>query len=408
MRRASTVLCVLAVALLLPTSAGASPPSTNGLIAFRSDRGGAPQVFAMGADGGNVAQVVGQPSAADLGPAWSPDGRHLAFMRIVRQGGRPDLYVVNANGSARVRLTRTIVAERDPAWSPDGTLIAFAARTSIRGPFRIYVARADGTEVEQLTTQAAGTDRAPAWSPDGTQIAYTSTRNGGFPELYLMNADGSGQRRMTTNDEIDGNPSWSPDGTRIAIERCCSSGTSEIFAIDLATSLEINLTATSSAHEFDPAWAPDGTKVAYVAVPVGGGNVDVWAMNADGTGQTQLTTHAAPDLSPSWQPVPICTISGTDGPDQLVGTDGDDVICGLDGQDTISSGLGNDVVFGGPAGDTIQDQGGSDLLYGESGSDVLLGGPGYDGLDGGPGPDACTPGSDGAFTRQCEDPVSAG
>jgi Ca2+-binding RTX toxin-like protein len=217
-----------------------------------------------------------------------------------------------------------------------------------------------------------------------------------------MDADGSRQRRLTTNDLIDGNPSWSPDGTRIAIERCCSAGSSEIYAIDVTTGLEVNLSVTTAVHEFDPSWSPDGTRIAYVAVPVGGGNVDVWAMNADGTGQTRLTTHPEPDLSPSWQPLPICTITGTEGNDVLLGTDGDDVICALGGRDVVSSGLGNDLVYGGAGGDTIEDQGGSDLLYGEGGGDTLLGGPGYDGLDGGPGPDSCVPGADGAFTRQCE------
>lgn len=403
MRRATiAIACAIAVLAVAPP-ARAAFTSTNGLIAFRSDRGGSPDVYSMDATGGAVADMAASPTAADRAPAWSPDGEHIAFTRVAREGAKADLYVMNANGSARERLTATPVPERDPAWSPDGTMLAYAARVSPKGPFRIFVIEADGTGRVQLTTQAAGSaDTAPAWSPDGTSIAFMSDRDGGFPEIYVMNAEGGGLGRLTVNASIDGNPSWSPDGTRLAVERCCTDGTSEIYGIDLATRAETNLTNTSAAHEFDPVWAPDGTRLAYVAFQVGEGNIDVWAMNADGTGQARLTTHAAPDLAPSWQPVPVCTITGTEGNDDLRGTDADDVICALGGRDTVRAGLGNDLVLGGPGGDTLEGQDGNDLLYGEGGSDRLEGGPGYDGLDGGPGADTCVRGADGAFTRQCE------
>lgn len=405
MRRATIAIACVAAVLGLAPPAGASFASTNGLIAFRSDRTGLSDVFTMDATGAAVTDVTGSATVEDRSPVWSPDGKHIAFTRITRTGGKPDLYMMNANGSARQRLTKTPVPERDPTWSPDGTMLAYSARVSPSGPFRIFVVEADGTGRTQLTTQAAGSaDRAPAWSPDGTRIAFVSDRDGGFPELYLVNVDGTGVERFTTNTSIDGNPSWSPDGTRIAVERCCADGTSEIYALDVATRAEIDLTNSAGMQEFDPVWSPDGARIAYVAFAVGEGNIDVWAMNADGSGQTRLTTHAALDLSPSWQPLPTCTITGTDGPDDLVGTDGDDVICALGGRDTVRAGSGNDLVIGGPADDTLEGQEGNDLLYGEGGADTLDGGPGFDGLDGGPGPDTCIRGADGAFTRQCEGP----
>ena len=93
----------------------------------------------------------------------------------------------------------------------------------------------------QLTTQAAGSaDRAPAWSPDGTRIAFVSDRDGGFPELYLMNADGSGVTRLTNNAFVDGNPSWAPDGSRLVFERCCENGTSDLTPpVRLATGVAL-------------------------------------------------------------------------------------------------------------------------------------------------------------------------
>ena len=68
---------------------------------------------------------------------------------------------------------------------------------------------------------------------------------------------------------------------------------------------EVNLTETTDLEESQPAWSPDGTMIAYAAVPTGGGNIDVYVMNADGTGQTRLTNDPSPDLSPSWQPLTV-------------------------------------------------------------------------------------------------------
>jgi Ca2+-binding RTX toxin-like protein len=240
------------------------------------------------------------------------------------------------------------------------------------------------------------------WSPDGTRIAFVSDRDGGFPEIYTMNADGSGVNRLTANVFVDGNPSWSPDGTRVLVERCCKAGSSDIYAIDVATHAEVNLTNTPTAMEFDPVWSPQGTEIAYVAFQTGEGNIDIWKMNADGSGQIRLTNEPAADLAPDWQPDPTCTIRGTGEPDALVGTDGNDVICALAGDDVVNAGLGNDLVFGGQGNDTINGDDGSDLLIGEAGNDTLDGGSGFDALDGEQGIDTCIPGPDGAFVRLCE------
>jgi dipeptidyl aminopeptidase/acylaminoacyl peptidase len=311
---------------------------------------------------------------------------------------------MTAAGGGRTRLTRTSVPERDPAWSPDGTRIAFSARTGPVGPFRIFVVNADGTGLVQLTRQPAGlADRSPVWSPDGTRIAFVSDRDGGFPEIYTMNAEGRGRNRLTANVFVDGNPSWSPDGTRILVERCCLDGQSEIYAVDAATHADTNLTNSADRMEFDPVWSPDGTRVAFVAFEVGQRNIDIWTMNADGSNPARLTNDPAVDLAPDWQPLPICTITGASGSDPgLLGTSGDDVICARGGDDVVLAGLGNDLVLGGPGADTIGGEDGNDLVVGEGGNDALDGGAGLDLLDGEQGIDTCAPGPDGAALRLCE------
>lgn len=405
-RTALLLLLVVAPLALLPEPAAAQSsawPSTNGLLVIRSDRDGEPDVFALDPATGEATKLTKSHQVADLQPVWSPDGGRIAFVRRVNLTGRPDLFAMTAQGKGRIRLTRTNVPERDPAWTPTGTHIVYAARTSPHGPFRIFLARADGSGRIQLTTQAAGTaDRAPAVSPDGTRIAFVSDRDGGFPEVYLMFADGSGVVRLTTNALVDGNPAWTPDGTRLVVERCCANGTSDLVAIDVATRAEAPVTATTTHAEFDPVVSPDGAMVAYVAFEVGQGNVDVWVANLDGSAPVRLTQDAAPDLSPDWQPVPVCTVAGTGEADDLRGTDGDDVICARAGDDHVRAGPGNDLVFGGRGNDFLEGQDGLDVLLGEGENDALRGGAGYDVLDGGGGTDTCVRGADGAFRRQCE------
>jgi Tol biopolymer transport system component len=402
-----TTLTLLAVAVLValaPAPASAQPGiwgSGNGMIVFRSDRSGDPDLFAVDPGGSSLTNLTEGSALADLQPAWSPDGGRIAH--VVRFGaqGRTDLFVSARGG--RTRLTSTVAPERDPAWSPTGTIVAFAAREKGSGPFRIFTVRADGTGRRQLTAQQGGlADRAPVWSPGGTRIAFVSDRAGGFPELFVMNANGSGVQRLTNNALIDGNPSWSPDGTRLVFERCCKNGTSDVFSIDVASRVETNLTASATHQDFDPVWSPDGTRIAYVSFEVGQGNIDIWTMNADGSSQARLTNELGPDLSPDWQPVPVCTITGSPGADPLVGTAGNDVICALDGNDQVDAGAGSDLVFGDRGRDVIAGQDGDDALLGGGGVDQLFGDAGYDFLDGGFGTDTCLIGADGAARRNCE------
>ena len=101
-----------------------------------------------------------------------------------------------------------------PAWSPNGRRLAFSS--SRDGDDEIYVMNADGTDQTRLTNNPAS-DGAPAWSPDGAKIVFQSNRDGNR-EIYVMSANGSGQIRLTNNPAADSNPAWSPDGSTIAFD----------------------------------------------------------------------------------------------------------------------------------------------------------------------------------------------
>ena len=146
------------------------------------------------------------------GIRWSPDGQKIAFTAWSDPADER-LFVMNADGSGKQKLTSNPRWETGVAWSPDGQKIAFASST--RRNSEIYTIHADGSEQRRLTSEAWGGELA--WSPLGNRIAFVRRRDGNA-EIYVMNTDGSGQLNLTRNAVGDRNPVWSPDGRRIAFE----------------------------------------------------------------------------------------------------------------------------------------------------------------------------------------------
>jgi Tol biopolymer transport system component len=201
-----------------------------------------------------------------------------------------DIYVVNADGSGRVRLTRDPAEEFAPAWSPDGAKIAFSRFTGSH--FQIFVMNSDGSGAEQLTFADAAATGA-AWSPDGTRIAFTRCRDS--CDVYVMDADGRNVRRLTHGDPPgDESPTWSPDGRAIAF-----ADIDGIFAIGPG-GVWSRIT-DGPADDADPAWSPDGGEIAFDGSR-GLFNGDIYAVSVTGKGMHQLTDSAPLDSHPSWSP----------------------------------------------------------------------------------------------------------
>ena len=167
----------------------------------------------------------------------------------------------------------------------------------------IFVVNADGSGQRNLT-HSVGIYADPTWSPDGQKIAFL--RDG---EIYVMNADGSGQRRLTRNEATDSDQSWSPDGTKIAFRRAvapfrcgprgCGPAKSDIFVMNADGSGERNLTRNDPSYAMDADWSPDGRRIVFRTTRHG--KWELYVMNADGSGQRRLTrTPAANESSPSW------------------------------------------------------------------------------------------------------------
>ena len=143
----------------------------------------------------------------DVSPSWSPDGKQIVFMSD--RTGKPDLFILDAEGGTPKRLTFEGSYSGDPDWSPKGDWIAFASR--VDGDFQIFRIRPDGTERTQLTS-GPGDGMSPSWSPNGRLIAFSSNQAGTY-DIYLVRMDGSGRKRITWEAHDASDPAWSPVGS---------------------------------------------------------------------------------------------------------------------------------------------------------------------------------------------------
>ena len=228
----------------------------------------------------------------------------LAFVSHKRydccgRGGPFLLYVMNADGSGKRLLTRRAGG---PAWSPDGRKIAFDGTTR-DGKSELYVINADGSGKRRLT-RTAGQEIGPAWSPDGRKIAFSRGPNG-HQQVYVMNADGSGQRRLThlpAHNNIAGPLTWLPDG-KITFVSFHRPNDFDVYLINADGSGQRNLTRVWGLDNPLPVWSPDGQKIAFASKREG--NWELYVMNADGSGRRNLTRNAANDhlyYAQPWSP----------------------------------------------------------------------------------------------------------
>ncbi|MBV9959355.1 MAG: PD40 domain-containing protein [Acidobacteria bacterium] len=257
-----------------------SPDGTR--IAFYSNRGNGTELWVMNSNGGNQSMIASGFSPISL-PRWSPDGTKLLFSAVIFHDYQ--IYVVNADGSNMRQLTTDTADDIYPEWSPDGLKIVFESyRSNIPASpnlYRnIYVMDADGSNQTRLTIDPRGA-YFPRWSPDGTKIAFLSLRDGNY-EIYVMSPYGLNQTRVTQTAVTDFNYQWSPDGGRLVYERF-----GDIYVINADGSSLRQLTTHPDTDQI-PDWSPDGTKIAFTSYR-SGGTPQLFVMNADGTGQTQLT-----------------------------------------------------------------------------------------------------------------------
>jgi Tol biopolymer transport system component len=290
-----------------------------------------------------LAAQSARPAPANTGgalPVVSPDGQYVAY-NATRDRAQGDTYVMKADGTGEVQLTRTTSYEGAPVWfgkqvltysgtfgptsgataliainpdgsgaktiatidgrefkpSPDGKRVAYSS-----GPWqsaKMYVANIDGSNAQAITDGSKMIFNA-VWSPDGKRLAVAITDSSRDMQVGVMNADGSSLRVLTKFSKDDGNPqwpSWSPDGKTLAVQagkysRNQPENTAHIWLVDVASGRATKLAAHDANYlDETPSWFPDGKRIAFQSNRTG--VMHVWVMNADGTGARQLT---------SWRP----------------------------------------------------------------------------------------------------------
>ena len=282
------------------------------MLAFVSERDGNSEIYVMNVDGTGLLRLT-YDTGFDVDPAWSPDGKRIAFASD--RGGMSDfdIYVMDADGSNLVRRTKS-GSSYAPAWSPDGKKIAFSSlRDGQFGiQFGIYVMNVDG---DWASPTHAGYDRGwnthPAWSPDGTRIAFVSDwRAFDFVyDVYVMNADGS---EITTMFEgpflfVDGpifyfQPAWSPDGGKIAVVACprawddCYPNSSIAIANADGSGLKTLVQPGGFAR---PTWSPDGSTIAFASQVCRTCEPELRYMTADGSKSGLIFSNGH---DPAWRP----------------------------------------------------------------------------------------------------------
>jgi TolB protein len=251
---------------------------------------GVKELYISDYDGENQRRIT-VSRTLNINPAWSPDGRSIAYTSYRRGGGQ--IFVSHIFQALLDELTKGDKVGENwlPAWSPDGTRLCF---TSTRdGNSEIYTMNRDGSNVRRLTRQA-GIDISPTWSPTGTQIAFVSDR-GGDPHIYIMDADGGGSPIPLTREYSD-RPTWSPAPyNEIAFSARTGPG-NDIKVIDMATRTVRQLTFGEGTNE-SPTWSVNGRHIAFMSTRAG--KSQIFTIARDGKDTRQLT-RAGNNQQPNW------------------------------------------------------------------------------------------------------------
>jgi Tol biopolymer transport system component/subtilisin-like proprotein convertase family protein len=219
---------------------GWSPDSTK--LAFETDRDGPYALWWMNIDGTGLTRLT-NTGGAERAPAWSPNGQKIAFLSYINSvNSKLDIWSINPDATGLVNLTQSSQSESAPIWKPDGSKILFGRRSSNTVPYDLYIMNPDGSGLQFLGVGA--TLPGYVWSADGSKILFTSSRDGNF-EIYMMNADGSNQVRLTNNSAWDSNAEWAADGQHI-IFHSFRTGNWEVYVMNADGSNVVNLTNNSA------------------------------------------------------------------------------------------------------------------------------------------------------------------
>lgn len=254
------------------------------------------KVYRIDQDGADVRMVSSSDHQA-MSPSWARDGRRFAYMEFSE--GHGQLFVQDvATGRRTTVVTTGKALDFTPAFSPDGKTLAFSRATE-EGTDIYTVNIRDNCCLQRLTTGGFSDNLSPTYSPDGRRIAFVSTRPG-LPQIYVMGADGTDQQLFAPFDYgvsgASNAPEWSPDGQSVAFHRDVG-GTLQVFVLDVRTRSVRQL--TSLGRNEDPTWAPDSRHLAFVSDR--SGYRQLWVIDLE-TGRIRPLLQQSGARLPAWSP----------------------------------------------------------------------------------------------------------
>jgi len=259
-------------------------------IAFVSGGSGNKEIYLCEFDGSNISQFT-RNRAITLFPAWSSDGRWIAYTSYIK--GKPDLYIVNVKDRSM-----SVVANKGinitPAWVPGK--FELGATLSYSGDQDIYLLTGTGKVIKKLTNES-GSDVSPTWSPDGKKMAFVSSRCG-TPQVYIQDIETGHAERITFYGKYNTQPNWSPKGDKIAYSGM-TGGRHNIYTIGLDGKDPVQLTNNAGDNE-SPSWSPDGSLIVFSSTREGPARIFV--MTAFGTDQRRLLAISGEQTNPKWSP----------------------------------------------------------------------------------------------------------
>ena len=240
---------------------------------------------------GENARVMVESADPIMSPAWSPDGRKLAYVSFER--GHSEIYVQVLRTGARQRVSGRSGVNSAPAWSPDGRLLALTL-SKPDGNLDIYTLDLSNQVLRRLT------DNEASWSGDGRSIFFTSDRSGG-PQIYRVSANGGGQpQRLTFEGDYNARPRVSPDDQNVAVVHN-DRGSYRIAVVEVARAY---LQVLTDGHlDESPSFAPNGETLIYATRE--GGRGLLAAVSIDGRIRQRISSVEGDVREPAWSPFPL-------------------------------------------------------------------------------------------------------